>query len=216
LRRWRSLCVAPYDDMDMARDWHDAQVDHITPFSMHDLRGRRGARQQAARPARAQRERPRPRAAGPPRARPLPAFHCSPQHLTDNVRLSVEQPGAERAARAPLQPSAPHCQQRAVSARRARRCSSTRWSWRGRAWRPIPAAGARRARTRACCTACRRPRVWRACPVRPRAARPRACAHVRADARHAPCLGWACEQLRLRHMLGCRGPSRPHNVLINR
>jgi len=169
LRRWRSLCVAPYDYMDMARDWHDAQVDHITPFSMHDLRGRRGARQQAARPARAQRERPRPRVASLPRARPLPAFHRSPQRLTDSIRLS-------QAAGFPKQPAFPSSQLsqaagRRAGAARARRCSSTRWSWRGRAWRPTPAAGARRARTRACCTACRRPRAWRACPVRPRAAR---------------------------------------------
>lgn len=45
---------------------------------------------------------------------------------------------------------------------------STRWSWRGRGWRPTPAGGARRARTKACCTACRPPRAWRASLVQPR------------------------------------------------
>ena len=45
---------------------------------------------------------------------------------------------------------------------------STHWSWRGRGWRPTPAGGARRARTKACCTACRPPRAWRESLVQPR------------------------------------------------
>jgi len=161
------------DDMDMARDWRDGQVDHITPCCMYDLRGRQAGAAHVSRApaprARSASGRSRAPQACRGRGRCMPST-AAPQRLTDSTRLS-------QAAR------------RRACAARVRRCSSTRWSWRGRGWRPTPAAGARRAHTRACCTVCRRPRAWRACPVRPRAAR-----HM--PARHVHVLARRCERMR--------------------